>query len=46
MIVEKSPNDQDNGMEVRYPDIDLKEGFHQCGSTPGKQLAKGSREGE
>ena len=33
-------------MKVRNPDIDWRDGFCQCGSTPGRYLGKGSREEE
>jgi len=45
MITDDQPKDQEEGMEVRYPDIDRRDGVCQSGSMPGMQLDKGSREG-
>jgi hypothetical protein len=33
-------------MDVRYRDIERREGYSQCGSTPERELRKGISEGE
>jgi len=36
MNEENKPQDQQDDVEVKYPDFDQQEDFCQCGSAPGK----------